>query len=60
NLGKMGRLQKCFGQDLTDAMVGLTDAGFGLMGLGYRFKVKGTGGESSNSNNRSIQQSSLQ
>ncbi|WP_256621102.1 hypothetical protein [Flagellimonas taeanensis] len=36
----MGRLQKCFGQDLTDAMVGLTDGVFGLMGLGCRFKVK--------------------
>ncbi|WP_182849992.1 hypothetical protein [Flagellimonas taeanensis] len=56
----MGRLQECFGQDLTDAEAGLTDGVFGLMGLGYRFKVKGTGGESSNSNNRSIQESNLQ
>ncbi|MDC6386882.1 hypothetical protein PP180_15990 [Muricauda sp. SK9] len=39
----MGRLQECFGQDLTDAEAGLTDGVFGLMGLGYRFKVKGTG-----------------
>ncbi|MEE1964090.1 hypothetical protein V1387_15465 [Allomuricauda taeanensis] len=42
----MRRSWKCFGYDLTDAEVGLTDDGFGLMGkvaggADFGLKVKG-------------------